>query len=183
MMRRVVASCLAILLTVGIGWFSSFGWEADRGSHAAIRLAWRTRSARVQECRRPTEAELAGVPIHMQRREICEGRVLAYELRVVLDSNVVVDETLHGGGARKDRPIVVFQEFEVSPGVHMVEVTFRREDGGEVVTENLALTPALLEFSTELTLGKKEITLITYDPGKRGLVVEGYGLSLSDGRD
>ncbi len=176
MMRSLMAGVVALVLTAGIGGLSRWEWEADKTSNAAIRLAWRTRSARVQECRPPTAEELSGVPTHMQQREICEGRVLAYRLRVSLDSQVVVDEDIHGAGAREDRPIVVFREFEVAEGTHTVEVSFEREDGGEMLTDNLALTPATLELSTRLELNKKEIALITYDTETRSLVVQGYGM-------
>jgi hypothetical protein len=64
----------------------------------------------------------------MRREEVCEGRVLAYRLRVVLDGDTVADETVEPRGARADRPLYVFHEIRAQPGIRVLDVVFVRED-------------------------------------------------------
>ena len=77
---RLVGVVLALGFTVGLGWLSRLSWEAEAHAGGVIRLAWKTRSARVEECRVPREDELAGIPVHMRPTEICEREVQPYRL-------------------------------------------------------------------------------------------------------
>ncbi|MBI3983661.1 MAG: hypothetical protein HY337_12175 [Gemmatimonadetes bacterium] len=198
---RVVGGVLALAAIVGLGALSQVPYPPEPPAHAVIRLTWRTRSKRVDECRRLTTEEQAQLPAHMRREEVCEGRVLAYRLRVVLDGDTVADETVEPRGARADRPLYVFHEIPAPPGVRVLDVAFVREDslrgatggdegttggderatGGEdsAVREGRAgrvqETPAVLQFSERLELEPRQVALITYDPERRALVLKGYG--------
>lgn len=128
-----VAMAGAILAIVAGG--SQWPWKAAPDDIAIIRLDWRARAERVEECRPPTEEELAERPPHMRPLEICEGKVSPYALRVVVDGEVVVDDTIHGAGAREDRPLYVAREIVVRPGRHDLRIDFEEieleEDVGD----------------------------------------------------
>lgn len=160
---------------------------------ALVRLDWRARAERVEECRPPTEDEIAERPPHMRPREICEGRVTPYSLRVEVDRAVVVDDTVHGAGAREDRPLYVAREIAVRPGLHDLRIDFEKiepeeEGGGEAETERdederdedeeehdrAELYAAELTPSVSLTgafrLEPRQVLVVTYDPDRRRLV-------------
>lgn len=161
---------VAVGATIGLGQLSRIPYTADPADHAVIRLAWRARGYRVEECRRLTAEELADIPAHMRREEVCEGRILPYRLRVWLDGEPRVDALVRAAGARQDRPLYVYQELPASPGGHHLLVEFTREEGPDAVPrEDERATPARLELEATVTLQSKEVALVTYDEERRGL--------------
>jgi hypothetical protein len=139
---------------------------------AAVRLAWQTSVPRVVECRRPTEAELENLPIHMRQEEICEGQTVAYRLTVEVDGRVVRQKPVRAEGVRADRPLQVFEELRVDPGPRRVRVVFERADTADVGDTAL---PDRVVFDRSLRVEPHEVVLITYDPGRRELVRRGEG--------
>lgn len=170
-MRPRVMGPLAVVVAIGatavLGALSQVPYQSDRGTGAIVRLAWRTRGVRVDECRKLTEEELAELPQHMRREEVCQGRLLPYRLTVALDDETVVDREVQPAGARRDRPLYVFQDLPVQPGRHHVSIVFQREESD--AGENEADTPAVLTFDEEVDVADREISLITYDPDQRRL--------------
>jgi hypothetical protein len=149
-------------------------YTAERDVGAIVRLAWRARGERVQDCRRRTPDELAKLPVHMRQEEVCEGRILPYRLVVEMDGTAAVNQLIHGAGAREDRPLYVFQDLVVSPGTHRIGVTFTREGAPPTDSTTGAgalTTPARLTLDTVLTLGSRRVVLVTYDEEREQLVV------------
>jgi len=171
-LRYTVAGGVAALVTLGVAAWSRAPYAAGETQGAALRLAWRARGARVEECRRPSAEELSRLPLHMRRDEICEGRVLPYRLVVTLDGRVVMDDVVEAAGAHADRPLFVFHELAVHPGRHELGVRFEREappGTGRLADADAA--PALLEVAQQLELRPLDVALVTYDPEGRALVV------------
>lgn len=160
-----------VLALIRLGSFTPYTAERDVG--AIVRLAWRARGERVNECRRRTPDELAKLPPHMRQEEVCEGRVLPYRLAATLDGAAVVNQLIHGAGAMEDRPLYVFQDLVVSPGSHRVAVSFTREGAAPADTAGVLATPARLTLDTTLSLGSRRIVLVTYDEEREQLVVRG----------
>ena len=169
-LRLGVAIAAAVAATVALGALSRVPYQADRSAHAILRLAWRTPGVRVEECRPLTQEELDNLPSHMQRQEICEGRLLPYRLRVTIDGDVVVDEEIRPAGAREDRPLFVFHDFPLTPGRHPVSVVFER-DLLEPEAEGAAAVPLRLEFDRTMAFEARRITLVTYDAERKALAV------------
>lgn len=154
---------LAAALLAAIGLATRWGWTAGEDAHALVRLTWKIRGERVEECREPTEEELAERPPHMRRERVCEGRVAPYALSVEIDGRTVVTDTVRGAGAREDRPIVVLREIPVAPGEHTVRIRFEalgEEDAGEDA----------LSLEETVRLGSREVAVVTWDPDRRSLV-------------
>jgi len=177
--RRALAVAVAVAALFGLGALSRAPYTADRAEHAVLRLTWRARSERVEECRRLTPEELERLPVHMRQEERCEGRVLSYRLRVSLDGVRAVDELVHAAGARHDRPLYVFRDLTLEPGSHALVVTFVREGeipaGARTHTEEEQEeppTPPRLMLDTAVTLAARRVLLVTYDEEDRRLVVQ-----------
>jgi hypothetical protein len=166
------AALLALGVTVALGALSRVPYRVDHSATSVLRLAWRARGVRVDECRQVTAEEQAALPTHMRRTEVCEGRLLPYQLQVDVAGLTVLDEEIRPSGAREDRPIYVFHDIALGPGQHDVAVRFSRDSlpGGE----QEVVTPAELGFEGRLTLGPGEIVLITYN-SDRGELVLGHG--------
>jgi hypothetical protein len=138
-----------------------------------VRLAWRARGQRVNDCRRRTPDELAKLPAHMRQEEICEGRLLPYRLVVAVDSASRMDRLVHAAGAREDRPLYVDEDLPVAPGSHRVTVTFTLV--GKAATpppgDSSLATPSRLALDTILDVGTRRIILVTLDEQREQLVV------------
>jgi hypothetical protein len=150
----------------------SFGpYTTERDAGAIVRFAWRARGERVRDCWRLTPEELAKLPVHMRQEEVCEGRVLPYRLAVDLDDSTAVNQVIHGAGAREDRPLYVFQDLSVRPGVHRVSVRFTLEGQPQEHEETRLATPPRLTLDTALSLAPRQVLLVTYDEEREQLVV------------
>jgi hypothetical protein len=167
-----VAGGAAVLALLRLGSLAPYTAERDVG--AIVRLAWRARGERVRDCRRRTPDELAKLPVHMRQEEVCEGRILPYRLIVELDGAAAVNELIHGAGAREDRPLYVFQDLVVPPGIHRIALSFTREGNApadSTATPGALATPARLTLDTTVTLGSRRVVLVTYDEAREQLVV------------
>jgi hypothetical protein len=154
------ALCAAGALAIGAG--SRARFEIEPRGDAAIRLSWRAVSRPVEQCRVASAEELAQLPVHMRRSEICERRLPAFHLAVTLDGALVIDERIAPEGAQHDRPAYVLRELRVVPGTHRLSVRFRSEDA-------VAAPPLALE--AELDLTAREVALVTEDPQRAGLEI------------
>jgi hypothetical protein len=157
----------ALAVLAGVILLTGVPYEAEPSGDSVIRLSWRAVGERVEECRTPTEEELAAVPKHMRRTEICEGRLTPFRLSVGIDAGRRFEGTIHPSGAREDRPTYVFQEFRVEPGRHHVEIRFEvvPPAGTEAGTR-----PPLL-FDEILELAPRQVALITHDRTQQALRV------------
>lgn len=178
MSRRLwptLGAIAALGLTAALGALSQVPYEPGGAGRAVVRFAWRVRSVRVEECRALTPQEQANLPAHMRRTEVCEGTVLPYRLQAQIDGELRLDRLVQPAGARGDRPLFVFEEIDVTPGPHRLDVTFEREgDPAEEDTLGVA-TPALIALGRHIELAVNEVALVTYDATRRELVLLGQG--------
>jgi hypothetical protein len=172
---RLVAGTLGVLaVAAALGGLTRLPYRASAGEAAALRLTWRARVPRVEECRRLTPEEQAALPAHMRREEVCEGRVASYLLRVAVDGEVRREVRVEGAGARGDRPLYVFETVPVRAGRHRVEVTFERigaaaAPAGDAGRDHV---PDRLALDAEVRVAAREILLVRYDAGGRRLVLQ-----------
>src|SRR5581483_10229084 len=90
--RRALGAITAAASLAFLAALSRVPYAAEPGADALLRLAWRARGERVEQCRRLTPAELARVPAHMRQEIQCTGRIVPYRLRVALDGREVINE-------------------------------------------------------------------------------------------
>jgi hypothetical protein len=161
---RAAGIIVAIAGTAALVALSRVPYTLERDGDAVIRLSWRTATAFVEECRTLTPEELARLPVHMRREQVCEGRLLPYTLHVEYDGVPVLERRVLGAGARQDRPLSVFEELRVPPGDHHVRVRWLPDASAT------AAAPPALELEATLRLAARDVALITYDGTLRRLV-------------
>lgn len=161
--RWVLATAMGVATALAVAALSQVPYGMESRERALLRLSWRTVGERVEACRALTPEEEDRLPRHMRPPEICEGRIAPYALTVVVDGDTVARDTIHGAGAREDRPIYVFRELELAPGAQAVEVRFRS------LAEASARPP--LEFAGWFEVAPREVVLLTYNPAERRLVL------------
>jgi hypothetical protein len=178
--RAALGLSLAVAAALAMGAASRFSYGAESGNEAELRLTWRARAPLVEECRRLTQEEQEALPAHMRREEVCEGRVASYRLDVWVDGEVRHRSTVHGAGARGDRPLYVFDALRLEPGRHSVHVVFERvgsasddaasSPAASAPSRRAGSVPDRLELREELELVAGEVALVTYDAVERRLV-------------
>ncbi len=167
--RLVSGFVIAAAVTAGVAALSLVPYTAQSDIEALVRLSWQVRGERFEECRPLTDQERARLPAHMQRDEVCEGRVLPYLLTVRLNEAAVLRDTIHAPGARGDRPLSVFAEFARPAGPVTIDVRFERI--GDVRSMLAMAPPPVMAIDTSLTVSPRGIVLVTYDETARALVV------------
>lgn len=172
---RVAGVLVAVAFTGALAALSRVPYAEHEAGDALVRLAWRFRSDRVTRCRPLSADELAKLPRHMRQPEVCEGGLRPYRLTVEVDGVPRGDDTIRAAGATSDRPLFVFAEILVAPGEHRVRVLFEPVGSGEggVVPAGSAgpVAPPPLRLDTAVTLGARQIGLITLDTDRGVLVV------------
>ena len=173
-MRIALATLLALAGAAGIAALSGVPYAAEPAQHAVIRLAWRARGERDRRCRHLSPEELAKLPAHMRQEEVCERRILPYRLRVAVDDVTVVNEEVRAGGASADRPLFVFRDLAVSPGMHALSITFEREtitehSETEEEEDHYRETPPRLTLDDSVRVSARSILLVTYDDERQRL--------------
>jgi ferredoxin len=127
--RWGLAAALSVVLLALVAVASSApqGTDAD---HALLRLGWRLAGQVRERCRDLTAEELAARPVHMRRPRECVSEGLTYDLVAAVDGRVLTRTRVKSPGLRQDRPLSVEEDLKVTPGEHMVTVTFSPEDPG-----------------------------------------------------
>lgn len=165
-LRVAAASGLALGLTALVGFFARAPLEGLNAERSALRFTWRLRAEEVVECRRPTEADLADLPVHMRNPDACVGEIPPFTLEVVVNGELRIARVVHPAGARGDRPLYVFDELWLEPGRYELVVSFRREDAQdparrEVRDADQQSRELYLATSVELAAG--QVLLVSRD--------------------
>lgn len=172
--RLAAAVLLTALGLAALGALSRTPYGAPP-TEGLLRLSWRFRGERIDECRPLTEAEKAALPVHMRRDEVCEGRLAAYRLTVEVDDEVVAERSVLPAGAREDRPLFLFEELPVAPGRRHVRVRFRVDEASLPPSATKEARREPLELEATLNVVPGGIALVTYDADVGGLVLRGIG--------
>ncbi len=166
-LNRILRLVPALAATIGIAGASSIPITPDPSRDALLRLAWRARPDRVEDCRPQSAEVLEKLPPHMRQQVICEGRTAEYRLRVRQNEQMVVDDVVHAGGLRRDRPIYVFREVVIPPGRHAITVEFDRIGEGSPQPGSV---PPRLSIERQVELRDRAVLLVTYDDERGQLI-------------
>ncbi len=157
------------ILTVAVG--LGFIFLISMGSHlkyksemqeSMLRLSWRLTDQFISTCKSRTEAELRVLPAHMRTKEVCEKKPVTFQLKLFVDNEIKIEESIRAGGFRHDRPIYVHHDVKVSKGLHQVSVQF-------LPIEDEATEAVRLKYDFEINLDERDIALITLAPDKKTL--------------
>ena len=152
--RAAIAAGWSALLLGGLALGSGWPQGADP-DHALLRLGWRLAGQVNERCRDLSPEELSRRPVHMRRPRECVSQVLTYDLRAVVDGQVVAQRTVRSPGLRADRPLAVEEDLPIAPGEHDVSVTFTPHEAGT--------TGKVLSFERRIRFDRGRVVLITYD--------------------
>ena len=157
-LRIIPVVAVSALFLALIGWGTRAGYERATDQHALLRLSWRMRGERLENCRDRTPAELEALPVHMRTPRICETTAVPYRITLRIDGGPTDTTTVLPAGAKHDRPIYVLRDVALVPGHHRVTIRSERADG----------KGSALEFDDELYFIGGYIELITLaDPGRQ----------------
>lgn len=163
--RIGLGAVVALSVTAGIGALSQVPYRAEGEAEAWIRLSWRISTPRIEKCRTLTAEELADLPVHMRREQVCDVTEMPYHIRIVLDGRVVEEALIRGAGARNDLPIYVYRELRVKPGAHRLEILLAPENGSEGAPESNEVSEpkgsGSLELTQQLDLAAGDVALVT----------------------
>lgn len=167
--RPVAGTFAAGVLLAGLGFCTRLPYDAPGADEAVLRLSWRVRPAGELVCRPLSEEELAVLPAHMRRAEECERAGGEYALRVVVDGRIVADTVITASGARADRPLSVFREIRLRPGIRDVAIGFEPVNGSEAGGDGTGRGGYALVSTVGVAAG--DVVLITLDEPQDALVV------------
>lgn len=157
-----------VLVTAAFAWALAASSGVSVPWHAAeateLRLSWSARPERVEICRTLSDEELAALPAHMRRREVCEGRAASYALTVVADGDTIEHALVAGGGMRHDRLIYLFRDYPLSEGPHRIFVRFTRAEQVDSSRTPNAIAPDLM-LDTLVSFQRGRAVLVTYAAG------------------
>lgn len=159
-LRLLVMVLVSAAATLLIGWGSRATYQARDNDTALLRLSWRMRGERIQQCRDRTQAELAALPVHMRTPQICESRPIPYRVILAIDEGPADTTVVLPAGAKHDRPVYVLRDSTMLPGRHRIRVVFERTDS--------AATARFLDQSIRFQPG--HIELITMSDDARALI-------------
>ena len=154
----IVVSAAAVLL---LGWGSRAPYQATESEAALLRLSWRMRPERNEQCRDRTQAELDALPVHMRTPRICETSVVPYRLILQIGDGMADTTVILPAGARHDRPIYVLRDSLLTPAPYRVQVTFERADSTRV---------NVLRFDQTVKFAAGHIELVTLSDDGRTLI-------------
>ena len=139
-----------------------------------LRLSWRLRGEKDEECRPRTAEELAALPVHMRSPEVCEGHLVEYRLTLRIDDAPPVTRTFVPAGAKGDRPIFVMHDQRVEAGDHEIEVAFEPidEEDDDDEDEDEDEDEAGLTFRSRVRMTPGQIVLLTMSEDAKTLVLK-----------
>lgn len=151
-MRRGLATLAGLGLLAAL---SHFPWGKTERV-ALIRLSWRTTGEQVKVAR----VQDPNLPVHMRLPEsqAFELKIRPYHLKVDLDGQPALEQALVAPGFRHDRPLSVFQEFQVAAGEHQLKILFQAQP-----LAGAAAPPASAPVEMHLACQAGQVYLLTMD--------------------
>jgi hypothetical protein len=159
---RAVGAVLLLALLGALVAGTRMPYASNPRDAAALRLAWRALGEAALHCRTPSTEELARLPAHMRRQQICERRLPTFRLAVEVDGRRALDQRIEPAGAAGDRAAVVLRELPLAPGEHRVRIEFTPEGEPNAAPKRLERT---------IVLAPGQVALAMEDPETRDLVL------------
>ena len=158
---RLLAVVVTVLVSAAIGFGSRAPYSPPGSDTSLLRLSWRLRGEKKEECRARTPEELAALPAHMRSPEVCVGHLVSYRMTLRIDDAPPIVKTFVPAGAKGDRPIFVMFDHQLKPGEHSIDIVFApiAEDEGDGDSEGEG--EGALGFHARVRVTPGQIVLIT----------------------
>ena len=155
---RIAAVAVTMLVSAAIGFGSRAPYSPPGSDSSTLRLSWRLRGERKEECRARTPEELAALPVHMRSPQVCSGYLVKYRMTLRIDDAPPLVEEFAPAGAKGDRPIFVMFVHALTPGAHEIDVTFTPMTDAAVPDDDDVTS---LTFHSRVQAAPGQIVLIT----------------------
>lgn len=163
--RTRISAVLASLVAVFLVAVATRVPASSGSENGLLRLSVRLVGQNEKTCREPTPEETAKLPRHMRTAEVCTYRALSYRLKLRIDGEESLDEPVHPGGFKGDRPLYVSREFELSPGPHEIKFSMEPVDPGGSSAVRLGL-----DRTVDFHPGR--VVLIHSSPDERSVILK-----------
>jgi hypothetical protein len=202
--RLIVASIASALGLVALSRASTAPLRYHDDDTARIRLSWSARPERIEVCRTLSQKELEEREEHMRQRVDCDGRFATYALLVTVDGRRAINTVVTGAGLRHDRSAYLLRDIDLPSGPHRVVISFTRREktdddaaafapvasaandtglfagrasreADEHARRARAAVPARLVLDTTISLGARQVAIVTFDHARRVLALIGEG--------
>lgn len=129
----VVSSTFALLVTAFSQWPA---FAPVPPGHAELRISMAHRAKRREQCRQLTEEERQALPPTRRVTEVCERGRAHTHLKVMLNDQVLVDETVRPSGLHRDGRAYYQSFMPLVAGDHLLRLTLQDgEPDGEPTLE------------------------------------------------
>lgn len=162
-LRWLRGGVIAAAAVLGIAALSRLPFTPAGGDYAILRLSWRMRGERIENCRTRSQAELDALPMHMRTPTACEGHSVFYTLQVTTGKGPTDSRRIAPAGAKGDRPIFVLHQTAVRPGPQRVRIRFAAESHGDAPRSAVVI-------DTVITFKAGHVELITLSDDARSFV-------------
>jgi quinol-cytochrome oxidoreductase complex cytochrome b subunit len=153
--KKSIEIVFGLLLITGIAAVSRLPLDHSREhDQGMLKLSWKMQGERAEKCREFTDEEVKRIPIHMRKKNKCEVVYLPYVLKIHIDGKEIV-KPYKPGGYRQDRPMLVYEEMNIEPGEHFIEVEFF-----SVMASRVNST---LKYQNKTVIEKDRVVLITIE--------------------
>lgn len=157
-----VRSIVATVILMGVLALLSQWPLGPQHTTGVLRLSFKIPGKAKEECRPLNAAELASLPRHMQKKEICIQKSLDYGLQVSVDGKEVLDRAVGHGGLRADRPLFVNQDIPLIPGGRSFSLKLVPQDSHYRAARTL-------ELARELDVQVGRVYLVDYNDQQQQL--------------
>lgn len=134
-------------------------------SSSWLRLSIRLVGQNEKTCEEPSAEKLAATPQHMRALELCTFRAISYQLKLKIDGNELLNQVVHPGGFKQDKPIYVSHELKLSAETHDIEFSFEPID-----SKSSSLVS--LNLNEKIDFKSNEVVLLYYSPNEKQALVK-----------
>ena len=135
--------------------------------NSLLRLAIRLPGKTVDTCRDLTPEEINKIPMHMRKKQECTKITIPYEATLTMDNQVLFSKTLESRGMRSDKPILIEQNIEVTPGLHKIKMSLVPKSASDISSHINGIDISELDFDENFIKGRAVV--ISYDTNERKL--------------
>lgn len=121
-MRGAIAAATLLLLLGAIWAPSDLPYRAPAQPEPRLVVSFKHAGRSDQHCRKVSPEELAQLPLHMRKPEICDRLRAPVRMKVRIDGEERLAETYPPRGLFGDGNSLTIQHFTLTPGEHRVEV-------------------------------------------------------------
>jgi hypothetical protein len=160
-----------VVVFMAVAWLSDFPTGKAR-ENTVIHFGWRLAGAKVKVCRKWQAGELENLPSHMRAPQFCDEQGVNYNLTVILDGKEIIHKAFTPPGVRGDRPLFVFEEYPLHPGIHQVYVKFAPDtEALELQRDSGAPLLEQYRYVGEINAKAGRIVLVELEPNNPDLIV------------